>query len=368
VATLLADPAPAIVEQPPDREVAAAHAEPLVAPATPQLAERACANCGTVMQGAQEWCLQCGAGAPGSLADDTAGRRSATMVLIAVAFLALGAAGAGYAALNRSRGRIVAVTRTVAQVAPPVTTTPSLSAASVTATSSTPKTIGSPAKVKPLLPLAAAKPPEIPLVRGSTPEASAAPALPGTAPASKPSAAPTGGSGTTRGSPPEPLLLDTNAAATYNPYGYPDTNFGEPSLAIDGDPSTGWTAQVDPSAAPKMAEGLAIDLKTPQRLSALELVTSTPGMAVQVYATDSQPLPPSITDHAWVKLSPTQTVKTSQVRINLTITKSFRFVILWISSAPAASVGAPQEPGHVSIDELELFPSHRGLEDVGQLR
>ena len=44
------------------------------------------------------------------------------------------------------------------------------------------------------------------------------------------------------------LLLDTNAASTYNPYAYPASDFGDPSLAIDGDVTTGWTAQVDPAA------------------------------------------------------------------------------------------------------------------------
>jgi hypothetical protein len=33
-----------------------------------------------------------------------------------------------------------------------------------------------------------------------------------------------------------------------------------------------------------------------------------------------------------------------------------RFVALWISKAPEASVGTPQAPGRVSVNELELFP------------
>jgi hypothetical protein len=38
-------------------------------------------------------------------------------------------------------------------------------------------------------------------------------------------------------------------------------------------------------------------------------------------------------------------------------TTAFEFVVLWISRAPAASVGTPQAPGHVSVNELELFPA-----------
>ena len=64
-------------------------------------------------------------------------------------------------------------------------------------------------------------------------------------------------------------MLDTNAASTYNPYNYPASGFGDPSLAIDGDTSTAWTAQVNPATAPKMAEGLLIDLKAKQKISAI---------------------------------------------------------------------------------------------------
>ena len=37
--------------------------------------------------------------------------------------------------------------------------------------------------------------------------------------------------------------------------------------------------------------------------------------------------------------------------------QAFRFVALWISKAPASAVGTPSAPGHVRIDELELFPA-----------
>ena len=70
---------------------------------------------------------------------------------------------------------------------------------------------------------------------------------------------------------PNALLLDTNAASTYNPYNYTAANFGDPSLAIDGDTSTGWTALVEPAVAPKMAEGLLIDLNTPRKLVGVAL-------------------------------------------------------------------------------------------------
>jgi hypothetical protein len=154
------------------------------------------------------------------------------------------------------------------------------------------------------------------------------------------------------------LELDTNAASTYDPYSYPAANFGDPSLAIDGDTSTGWTAQVEPSVAPKMAEGLAIDLRSEHKLASVKLHTSTPDMTVQVYGANGHVLPASITDSAWVPLSHALTVKKTTTTIKLRdTTKAFRFIVLWISRAPESAVGTPQAPGHVTVRELELFPA-----------
>jgi hypothetical protein len=100
-----------------------------------------------------------------------------------------------------------------------------------------------------------------------------------------------------------------------------------------------------------MAVGLAIDLKSPQRVSSLTLQTSTPGMTVQVYGANGSAMPASITDSAWTKLSPSEEVRTRQANITLgNTTTGFRFVTLWISRAPASA-------GHVSVNEIELFPA-----------
>jgi hypothetical protein len=286
------------------------------------------------MSSGQDWCLQCGAGAPGSLGDGTPSWRSGASILIATAILALAAAGAGYAALSKGKGRTVGVTRTVAQAAVPPVSTP-------VAPLTVPKTLGAPTTVKPVLPLTAAKPPHI-AVPTATPKTTTS--TPTSTTPSTPAA-----SGGTSEPQSQSILLDTNAASTYNPYAYPAANFGDPSLAIDGETSTGWTARVDPAVAPKMAEGLAIDLKSPHKLSAVALVTTTPGMVVQVYGSNGHSLPASITDPAWVKLSPSLPVKARHMRIKLKSNKGFRFVALWISKAPAASA-------RVTVNELELFP------------
>jgi hypothetical protein len=347
VATALADPATAEQQASPDAP--GTQPEPFGAPAPPPSAQPGCANCGSPLHAGQDWCLNCGAGAPGSLGANTPSWRSGASVLIATALLVLGAAAAAYAALNQPKGHATPVTTTAQS---PVGAAPGAVTPAPTATA---PSVGTPTTVKPGTPLGTVKPPKIPLTTvplkvptTSTPAS--------TTPTTKTTPAGAGGS-TPGGEPQTPALaVDTNAAATYNPYNYPATNFGDPSLAIDGETSTGWTAQVDPAVAPKMAEGLVIDLKSAHKLSAVALITATPGMMVQLYGTNAHTLPPSILDPAWVKLSTAQVVKARHARIKIRSTKAVRFLTLWISRAPAASVGTAQAPGHVSVNELELFP------------
>ncbi len=363
MSTALADPPAAPVEQQPHAGSNGGAPAPGGSPAV----ARACSNCGAALADGQDWCLNCGAGAPDSLGSRTPTWRSAAVILTTLAVLVLGAAGAAYAALSKGNGKPKGTGTTVAQaVVPPATaTTPATPPPAVATT----PTIGIPTTIKPAVPLPKAA--KIPITPTVTP-------TPKTTVPTTPSGSESGGATTpstttpkssTEGSPvageahPEALMLDTNAAQTYNPYNYAASNFGDPSLAIDGDTTTGWTALVEPTVAPKMAEGLVIDLNTPRKLSAVALSTSTPGMTVQVYGSSAATLPTSITDPAWSALTPSFVEHKRHVRIKLgaggaaaAAKKPYRFVTLWISQAPAASVGTPQAPGHVSVDELELFP------------
>jgi len=292
----------------------------------------------------QEWCLQCGAGTPGSVGGG--GWRPAASIIAVTLALVLGAAAAGVAALSKKSRVAPVVTTTLAQVTPPAATTPAVS------TPTTP-------------PAALTPPPKIPLTAVTPAPAATTPATttPKTtetttekAKTEETSTSKTGGSG----SEPEPeaILLDTNAAQTYNPYAYPAAGFGDPSLAIDGDTSTAWTAQINPATAPRMAEGLLIDLKTAQKLSAVKLLTSAPGMVVQIYGANGHTVPGSITDKAWAPLSRSLTIHKRHARIGLRNQKrAYRFVTLWISRAPASAVGTVEAPGHVTVGEIELFPA-----------
>jgi hypothetical protein len=312
------------------------------------------------MRAEQDWCLQCGTGAPGSLPARSRGLRSAAAVLAALAVLVAGAAAAAYAALSKSSAKPRPVS-TLASTPPPSASPPPAATPPPTASTAPapriPK-LGPPAALKPPL-VKPTKPLQVPSGVKS-PATSTSPSAPA------PATTPTPSTGTKthpgKGTPapaakqPAPIVLDTNAASTYNPYGYPASNFGDPTLAVDGDASTAWTALVDPAVAPKMAEGLLIDLKSAQRLSALALTTSTPGMTVQVYGAAASPAPASITDPAWVRLSSPLVANKAKERIALAQPKrSFRLVTLWISNAPSSAVGTPEAPGHVRVNEIELF-------------
>jgi hypothetical protein len=370
MATSLADSPPAAPQAgqtPPNGQApsngsnGAPHEPPTGAAPTP--AAHTCARCGYAMAPGQDWCLECGAGAPGSLG--TPGWRSAATIFGVVAVLVLGAAAAAVAALTKSPAKAPVVITTVAQAPAPATTTP-------TAPGTTPTTPGALAtipKATSTLPLGTVKPPKIPLTAvtpkasekaASTPSTGTKTTTPtSTTPSgSSPSGSNTGGEKTSEESQQSAILLDTNAASTYNPYGYPAAGFGDPSLAIDGDTSTAWTAEVNPSTAPKMAEGLLIDLKGKQKVATLQLVTSTPGMRVQVYGANVQTAPTSITDPAWTTLTPPKIVKKKRLRISLRdSTKAFTFITVWISQAPQSALGTPEAPGHVDINEVELFPA-----------
>jgi hypothetical protein len=360
VPTALADPPAAPTEQPTAGPAGGGSAP---APAAQAPLTRDCSNCGAPLGDGQDWCLQCGTGVPDSLRSRAPTWRSAAVILTTLALLVAGAAGAAYAALSKGSGKPRAATTTVAQVATPATATPVVPPASGVPPTATAK-IGAPTTIKPITPLGGVKAPKIPL---SAPT----PKIPAVTPSGGTNMPTTTTEKSTKQTPvpageahPEALLLDTNAASTYNPYNYNAANFGDPSLAIDGDGSTGWTALVEPTVAPKLAEGLLVDLNTSRKLSAAALTTSTPGMTIQVYGANGQTPPTSIVDPAWIALSPSLVEAKKHTRIKFGATsaaaqaaakKAYRFIVLWISQAPASAVGTPQAPGHVSVNELELF-------------
>jgi len=103
VGTLLADPPSAA----PEKQAPGAPPEggaPQTQPDGAAPPSRACARCASAMGNDQDWCLECGAGAPDSLSQRGSWRVPAA-VIGALAILIAGAAAAAYAAWSGGSGK-----------------------------------------------------------------------------------------------------------------------------------------------------------------------------------------------------------------------------------------------------------------------
>jgi hypothetical protein len=332
--------------------------------------DHVCPHCGTSLQDDQQWCLSCGACEPGSLGE-RANPGPLKVLALTAAILALGAAVAVGAAIKEHNAPS---SHTVALVPATTPTTPAPTTPAPAATTPTPSGTGgastphSSTKGNLLFPPSSTtKPPKVtapaPTPKASDEAKTSEPSSSGSGSTTTPSKATTTETGTSTteskaSEQPSPILLDTNAATTYNPYGYPESGFGDPALAIDGEPSTAWTAQVQPHSFPNMAEGLLIDLREPATLGSLELRTPTPGMTVQIYGANGTKAPTTITEPGWVLLSGSHKLKKKVTHLKKLRTEghTFRWVLVWLVKAPASAQGTATAPGHVALNEVALYP------------
>ncbi|HXA54306.1 MAG TPA: zinc ribbon domain-containing protein [Solirubrobacteraceae bacterium] len=381
MSTLLADPASA--GTPEQQTATAAPLAPGAGGGGPDASDfppaHECPHCGTPLQEGQQWCLNCGACEPGSL-EERPNWRPLSVLALTAAILVAGAAVAVAAAIKEHNASSPPAAKTLAltPATPPATTTPPAAVPPAT----TPATGGAGGTPSPaqkgsgsnLLfpPSSSTKPPKVTAptptpkgdgASGATGESSAGGGTK-TTPA-KTKTTETGSSTTTAGSEggsgkseqPTPILLDTNAASTYNPYNYPESGFGDPALAIDGEPSTAWTAQVQPHSFPSMAEGLLIDMRQPNKLGSVELRTPTKGLVVQLYGANGTKAPATITEPGWVLLSGSHTLKKTVAHLKLRGEgHSYRWLLVWLVQAPPSAQGTAAAPGRVALSEVALYP------------
>ena len=91
-------------------------APPEAPEAQPPAGALACGTCGAEMAPEQDWCLNCGAAAPGRLGDRS-GWRAFSTIAVLTALLVLGAAAASFAALSSDKRKPAIATAPPAQVA-----------------------------------------------------------------------------------------------------------------------------------------------------------------------------------------------------------------------------------------------------------
>lgn len=312
-------------------------------PPAPVLDTRPCETCGAPLARGQGWCLECGSAAAGALGRGPNWRQALSVIALTLLIVG-GAVAASYAALTHQSKRATTAPKVVAATPPPATTPP------VTTTPVAPKAPTT--AVKPVAPKVTPTATPAPAPAATPAKPVAAPAVP-TPSAAKPSAPKSstgtgGGQSNKTGQAGRTILLDPNAASTYNPYSLPDASFGDPSLAIDGDPSTAWTYTLDPATAGKTTVGLVIDLKSPQRLGLLKLHVTSPGITTEIYGANGQ-LPVSLADPAWIHLATRAHVKSEAKMTLKTAGKSYRRVLIWITHAPPGKTA-----GNIGIAELSL--------------
>jgi hypothetical protein len=304
-------------------------------PPTKPEAVRTCASCGSPMEPDQDWCLNCGTAASGSLGQRPGWRAASTVIAITLA-LVLGAIAASYAAITSDDGKKpaapapAAAAQQQAPATPPATTPPAASTPTQsTPTQSTPTT-----------------PNKLPKV--TTPKSNstgAAPITPSTPTTSTPTTstpAPTNTGTTTSPSTttpepagPQPIQLAGDAGKAYDPYGKSKAS-GEAERAIDDDPATSWYVDLKDPAL--LGLGYAIDLGKLQGIREIQLETPTPGFRIEVYATDETELPPDILDTRWSHITNVSDVGTKddgkqKIVLGAGTTK-YRNLLLWFTEPP----------------------------------
>jgi hypothetical protein len=304
-------------------------------PPTKPEAVRTCASCGSPMEPDQDWCLNCGTAASGSLGQRP-GWRAASTVIGLTLVLVLGAIAASYAAITGDDGKTPAPVAPAAaaaqqQAATPPTATPP---AASTPTQSTP-TQSTPTQSTPTTPST--------LPKVTTPKSNptgVAPITPTTPTPTTSTPAPTNTTPpptTTDQQPagPQPIQLAGDAGKAYDPYGKSKAS-GEAERAIDDDPATSW--YVDLKDPAQVGLGYAIDLGKLQGIREIDLETPTPGFRIEVYATDETDLPPDILDTRWSHITNVSNVGTKddgkqKIVLGAGTTK-YRNLLLWFTKPP----------------------------------
>jgi hypothetical protein len=340
-----------------------------------------CANCGNPLAVGQDWCLDCGTAVRGRLGGGP-GIGSSIGVVGLTLLLVLGAVAAAYAALNSDSNKAVKTPpAAVAGVTAPAT--PDIGSTTPPAAVGTTGTTGTTGATTPIAPTTSVPLPTLPKIPGVTPTPGVpAGTTPPVATVTTPTTTPTVTTPTvttpTKTTPTvttpttttpttttpttttpttttptatgHVILLDTDAASTYNPYNLTASSFTDPANAIDGAPDTAWSYQLDPSTAGKTLVGLLIDMKTPQAARAIRITTLSPGMTVEFYGAVGSSAPAAVTDPGWVHLANRKAIKPSTEVVLQTGGKSFRYLLVWITHAPTGVT-----VGSVGISELSVL-------------
>ena len=123
-------------------------------------------------------------------------------------------------------------------------------------------------------------------------------------------------------------------------------------LAVDGDPTTGWSTstyrqQLGPNGL-KTGVGLVVDLGAVRDVGALDLTLVGSPTDVAVYVTDEAP-----DDVGGLEPASTGTATEERLEVTLDEPASGRYVVVWLTSLPDAGDGFRGEVAEVAVEAVE---------------
>lgn len=144
-----------------------------------------------------------------------------------------------------------------------------------------------------------------------------------------------GGSG---GAPAAGTLLEIANVESFDPDGDGEEHSEEAPLAADGDDGTGWGSETydDPLGLIKEGIGLVFDLGASQEVTSVELLTSTPGLAIELRAGDAAP---AEADDADVVSRTEAAARVEEIEVEGV---RARYWIVWITQLPGDGTGTAQ--------------------------
>jgi serine/threonine-protein kinase len=137
-----------------------------------------------------------------------------------------------------------------------------------------------------------------------------------------------------------PVVTEPQAADDFDPLSLDGVNEEHPdevSLAIDGDPTTGWTTETyETDDLGKEGVGLYVDAGKAVAARTLDVRTATPGWQTEVYGTAEDPPPEDL--EGWGQPIGSGEVGSERAEIDLTTDQRLRYFLIWITE-PASSEG-----------------------------
>ena len=134
--------------------------------------------------------------------------------------------------------------------------------------------------------------------------------------------------------PPAAVRIAVTGVGAHDPEGDGSENDGDAGLATDGNRATAWKSERYRSAFTKAGVGLVIDAGRPVRAKQVIVVTESPGYTAQVRVGSSAKGPFVAVSRARVTTPRTTFVLRA---------RSGRYLMLWITSMPAAGAAAVNE-------------------------